>query len=439
MWRITLALLFIAVPLQAMIVFENPAAANSSAGGFSYSDPYRERANQAIRRALADFTLRLDDQVAPKPGFSSESPNVVFSPLSIASVLALVLLGARGQTQAEVAKLLGVTAGIDLTGRSETVHEEFGRLLDKLEEQRANRNGTLVTIARGLFLQKNFPINQTFVKQTMDIYHTEVQRVDFQQNSREAQTIVNKWVENRTEGHIKNLLQQEPDSMTTTVIASALYFIGQWENPFYPGATKQKPFYVGKQAGSNHNEIINVDLMVNGADIPYYADPDRKCTIIGMPYKGDVMTMYVIVPDGDVKTFLDNTGHDDLEHLVKKTETQPVIFLLPKMRLESTINLVPPLRNMGIKTLFDSRTSNLTNIAEGVFVNEAVHKVEIDINESGTVAAAATAFTFTRDGSSPVVKVDKPFVFFIRHDETGIILFWGKVIKPIPHYPIPHD
>lgn len=174
--------------------------------------------------------------------------------------------------------------------------------------------------------------------------------------------------------------------------------------------------------------------MVNGADIPYYADPDLKCTIIGMPYKGNKVTMFVVLPDGDVKAFLDSITSSDLEQLVKKTVIRPVIFFLPRMRLESTLDLVDPLKEMGLKSLFDARSANLSNIAEGIFVNEAVHKVEIDITEEGTVASAATAFTFNRDGSSPVVRVDKPFVFFVRHDETGVILFWGTVIRPTPHY-----
>lgn len=196
----------------------------------------------------------------------------------------------------------------------------------------------------------------------------------------------------------------------------------------------RKPFYIGKQGGKNYNEVVNVDLMVNGAEIPYYADPDRKCTIIGMPYKGNQMTMYVIVPDGDVRTFLDSTTSADMEQLVKSTVKRPVIFFLPRMRLQSTLDLVAPLKEMGLKSLFNAHTANLTNIANGVFVNEAVHKVEIDITEEGTVASAATAFTFTRDGSSPVVKVDKPFIFVIHHDETGVILFWGSVIRPTPYY-----
>lgn len=196
----------------------------------------------------------------------------------------------------------------------------------------------------------------------------------------------------------------------------------------------RRPFYVGKQGGKNHNEIVDVNMMVNGADIPYYVDPERKCTIIGMPYKGNKITMFVILPDNDIKSFLDNNGASDFEHLVKKTEKRPVIFFLPRMRLESTVDLVPPLRQLGLKSLFDVHSANLSNIAPGIFVNEAVHKVEIDITEDGTVASAATAISFTRDGSNPVVRVDQPFIFFIRHDETGVIMFWGTVIKPTPHF-----
>lgn len=386
----------------------------------------RERADKLLARAITRFTLEVESAAA------SDSPgsNIVFSPFCIASILGLVLLGSGGVTFDEVSKVLGVSAGIDLTGRSELVHEELQSVIKKLEKQQElTNNGSRISMASAVFVQEGYSIRETYVNASKEIYGSEVFTVDFKYNAESGKEKINKWVENRTEGHIKDLLSLAPSQDTSVILVSALYFHGEWEYPFYPTMTKSRPFYVNY---NNHEEIVHVPMMVNGAEVFYYLDPVRKCTVLGLPYKGGEVTFFLVLPDSDIRNFTENLSVSDLEDLANSSALTTVIFFMPRMKLVSTMNLRPPLEELGIKSLFTSSTANLTGIGEGLYASDAIHKVEIDITETGTTASAATAISITRDGSNPVVRVEKPFLFFIQHAKTGVILFWGTVIRPTP-------
>lgn len=195
----------------------------------------------------------------------------------------------------------------------------------------------------------------------------------------------------------------------------------------------RRPFYIGKQGLSKYDEIVYVPMMVNGAEVFYYLDPVKKCTVLGLPYKGGEVTFFLVLPDSDIRDFIENLSVSDLEDLAKSSSLTTVIFFMPRMKLVSTLNLRPPLEKLGISSLFSPSMANLSGIGEGLYASEVIHKVEIDITETGTTASAASAISITRDGSSPVVRVEKPFLFFIQHRQTGVILFWGSVIRPTPY------
>lgn len=425
-WTWLMTLTFVAA--EHRIIFENDnVTAIRSLDELDNS--VRERADRLLARAINRFALEVESTAA------SDSPgnNVVFSPFCIASVLGLVLLGSAGVTFDEVAKVLGVSAGIDLTGRSELVHEELQSVIAKLEKQKQlTDNGTYVSFASAAFIQEGYSVRETYISAAKQFYRSEVFRVDFRYSAECGKEKINKWVENRTEGHIKDLISLAPSQDTSVILVSALYFHGEWEHPFYLTMTKMRPFYLGTQGYNGQNEIIYVPMMVNGAEVFYYLDPVRKCTVLGLPYKGREVTFFLVLPDSDVRSFTENLSVSDLEDLVKSSFLTTVIFFMPRMKLVSSMNLRPPLEKLGISSLFSASMANLTGIGEGLYASDVIHKVEIDITETGTTASAATAISITRDGSSPVVRVERPFLFFIQHKQTGAILFWGTVIRPAP-------
>uniref|UniRef100_A0A1B6DSP6 Serpin domain-containing protein n=1 Tax=Clastoptera arizonana TaxID=38151 RepID=A0A1B6DSP6_9HEMI len=414
---------------EARIVFENDSEAQKISGT-NHTPPIMDiatktRAHKLISQALGRLCLEIEDAVFK----SSHVENIIFSPLSIASALAIVLLGAQGITYKEVANLLGVSAGIDLTGRNNLVHEELASLIDRLRIQHGLKSGLEVSVASAVFVQQGLNVKEYFKNTAQELYKCDVLDMDFKHNSEISRKQINQWVENKTDGHIKKLLETTLSHFTKSIIANAIYFKGQWEYPFYPeNITKMKPFHISR------NETIDVPTMVNNADIPYYIDKERNCTIIGIPYKGLKVTMFIVIPNNDIRDLIANLTINDLNQFVDSTKITSVIFFVPKMKLESTIHMRKPFEDLGITSLFSPDIANLSNIAENVFVNEIVHKIDIEITESGTTAAAATAISIYKDGSTPVVKVDKPFIFFIRHNETEVILFWGTVKKPNYHW-----
>lgn len=157
--------------------------------------------------------------------------------ITFPGALALILLGSNGKTFYEISSVLGLATGIDIESRSLQVHEQFGRMIDKLERTSGFFMGQQVNFAAAIFVQNNYPLRTVYVKTAQDLYESEVLNVDFQSNPGRAQETINSWVTQKTNGKIKNILAEEPLPETKVIIASAMYFKALWENPFFEGAT----------------------------------------------------------------------------------------------------------------------------------------------------------------------------------------------------------
>ncbi|KAL1130591.1 hypothetical protein AAG570_011837, partial [Ranatra chinensis] len=238
-----------------------------------------------------------------------------------------------------------------------------------------------------------------------------------------------RWVSEKTFGRIRGILSEPLNRETRVVIANALYFNGEWQYPFPAHDTKRKPFYVSP------TDTVEVDMMVNAAEVYYAENKKRSYRIIGLPYKGGEVVMFIVLPEtenNDPRTFVRSLAPTDLEQMANETTLQTVIYTVPKMRLEGSMHLRRPLERLGVKSLFNPNEADLTNLAQGVALTNIFHKVEIEVTETGTKASATTIATLTRDGTTPVFRVDRPFLFFIRHMPTDIITFWGTVFRPSP-------
>ncbi|XP_044254319.1 serine protease inhibitor 28Dc [Tribolium madens] len=502
---------------------------------------------QFVDKIVSSGILKLT--VAMEKALIASSPNnyesIVFAPVNIAGALALVLLGSNGKTFEEISAIMGLATGVDIHNKSQLVHEQFGRLLEKLQTTSGFDIGRQVNIANAVFVQNNYPIRQIYKNTAESVYKSEVLNVDFETNPKSAQQVINAWVSERTKGKITQILNEVPDSSTKVILASALYFKAEWEKPFFDGSTKRRPFYTdGRGAKSD----VMVEMMSNGGLFPYYKDRDLNCEIIGFPYKGNQTTMYVVIPNNSDKTKLkeleDKLDFKQVERLVSSVKYTGAIVIFPKMRIDTTIDLKKSLKILGISTLFNPAESNLallspgkgtpdTNpvignsiqnpisvnttgndviifnrngeivnctqifnpmsnvstceqvvtdattpkkivykkfgnkvgrridgeitprIAEtldnvrqylnrqnnaerfenpGLYADNVIHKVYMDITESGTEAAASTSISLSRDGGRVTVRADVPFLFFIMHEETKTMLFWGSVNTPTPNF-----
>lgn len=479
---------------------------------------YETFVDKIIASGIAKLTLAVNKALNQQIGNSRD--NVVFAPVSIAGALALILLGSNGKTFQEITSVLGLATGIDIESRSLQVHEQFGRMIDKLERTSGFSMGQQVNFAAAVFVQTNYPLRTVYVKTARDLYDSEVINVDFQKDPSQAQETINSWVAQKTNGKISNILAEEPLSHTRVIIASALYFKALWEKPFFEGTTTKRPFYTD---GRKSPTSIEVEMMANGGDFPYFKDERLNCEVMGFPYQGNASTMYVVMPvDSNARKLRDleeKLTPTDLERLADSTVYTRAVLVFPKMRIESTIDLKASLELLGVKTLFIPSEANLallspgeklvnslpdlvrvpltlnqsserivinrfsdssdcadkantstplcsanktaSNIGRktrasetidnlrriinqqstnnsyqnpGLYADKVIHKVYMDITETGTEAAATTSVSLSRDGGRVTFRVDVPFFFFIRNEETKTILFWGSVSVPTPNF-----
>lgn len=217
---------------------------------------YEKYVEQLISGGIAKLTLAINKVLLQ--GRSGSRDNVVFAPMSIGgeyknlfivlfskpsnvilllAALALIHLGSNGKTFQEITNILDLASGLDVQSKSVQVHEQFGRMIIKLETNSGFELGHQINLAQGIFVQENYPIRPLYQETAQQLYASETYHVNFESRPAEAQKKINKWVSERTHGKIKDILAETPIASTKVIIASAMYFKALWENPFFEGIT----------------------------------------------------------------------------------------------------------------------------------------------------------------------------------------------------------
>lgn len=352
--------------------------------------------------------------------------NIFISPISISSALAMVVLGTRGTTAAQVSKALYFNT-------VEEIHSRFQSLNADINKRGAPY---ILKLANRLYGEKTYNFLPEFLASTQKMYGAELASVDFQHTSEDARKVINEWVKGQTEGKIPELLVAGMvDNMTKLVLVNAIYFKGNWQEKFMKEATTDTPFRLNKK------DTKIVKMMYQKKKFPYGYIQDLKCRVLELPYQGEELSMVILLPD-DIED--DSTGLKKIEKqltLEKLREwTKPenldlieVNVHLPRFKLEESYNLNSHLARLGIEDLFNSK-ADLSGMsgARDLFISKVVHKSFVEVNEEGTEAAAATAgiATFCMLMPEENFVVDHPFIFFIRHNPSTNILFLGRLSSP---------
>ncbi|XP_065440913.1 serpin B6-like isoform X1 [Chrysemys picta bellii] len=421
-----------------------------------------------LSKANTTFALNLFKKLSE----NANTQNLFFSPLSISSALSMVFLGAKGNTAAQMAKVLSLD-------EAEEIHDGYQSLISEI-----NKPGTnyVLRIANQLYGEKTFKFLATFIDSCQKFYHAELKQLDFSRAAEDSRKHINSWVEEKTEGKIQNLLAQGVvDSMTRLILVNAIYFKGNWATQFNKDCTVERQFKINKQWrtvalniiteltivriltckrrtwinecqtvwDSIHcsvfrepNESKPVQMMFKETKFNMSYVADFQTQILDLPYVDNETSMIILLPD----EIQDNsTGLEQLERELtyeKLTEWinpemmdyTEVEVCLPRFKLEQVYDLKPVLKNMGMADAFDSDKVDLSGMSGSneLVLSEVVHKSFVEVNEEGTEAAAATALVFRMLCARivPRFTADHPFLFFIRHNKTGNILFYGRFCSP---------
>ncbi|KAG8442445.1 hypothetical protein GDO86_011289 [Hymenochirus boettgeri] len=353
--------------------------------------------------------------------------NMFYSPLSISSVLAMVCLGARKNTAAQMSQVLQLD-------KRDDVHTHFQSLILEM-----NKPGTdyILKAANRLYGEKSYSFLEEFLGATQKYYYADLQSVDFLGKAEGSRQEINDWVKQKTEGRIKDLLQPGTvDSLTRLVLVNAIYFKGNWENSFNLEHTREMPFRLSK----NRSKAVQMMYQTRTFPMTYIGELFTK--VIELPYVNNELSMIFMLPD-DIED--GTTGLEKLEMNLTydkflewtnpemMDETKMELFL-PKFKLEANYDLKSVLISMGMTDAFCSNKADFSGMSDNndLFLSKIIHKSYVDVNEEGTEAAATTAAVMENRCLMIVPRIvcDHPFLFFIVHRQSRSILFCGRVVSP---------
>jgi serpin B len=353
---------------------------------------------------------------------SAKDGNVVFSPYSISSALAMTYAGARGRTANEMAKVLHFTQG------QKGTHPSFARLNESLHP--ANKSLSFeLNVANALWGQRGYPFREQFVDLSQKCYGGGLKEVDFAADAEAARHTINSWVKEHTKSRIRDLLApRDVPATTRLVLTNAVFFKAAWNYPFHKEETKEAPFHV------NEGESVHVPMMVVGYyPFNYYSSPAFE--IVELLYEGGRFCMLVLLPakDSTLRKVEESLTAVELETAISRLEMRKGHVALPRFKVTFPCRLDEQLKAMGMPTAFSGAADFSGMMSSGgLKVTAVIHKAFIDVDERGTEAAAATA---VRLGVSELsrrfsLRADRPFLYVLYDKDTRAILFMGRVVRP---------
>ncbi len=340
----------------------------------------------------------------------------------------MTFAGARGRTADEMA------AALHFGGDGAALHAGFARLARALAP--GPKSPFELSVANRLFAQQGHPFEAAFLALVREHYGAPVELVDFRAASEAARRAVNRWVEEHTRGRIKDLLAPGVvDARTRMVLANAVYLRTKWAQPFDRELTRPRPF-------SSGGARFDVPTMNATRDLGYAVR--GGATVLSLPYQGSegrALSMLIVMPrrpDG-MAALEAGLSQESLAAWARELPIRRVELHLPRFKVERTLPLAPSLAKLGMKAAFDCSEHTEADFSgmdgrRDLCISAVVHKAFVAVDESGTEAAAATAVLMSEPDSIPppaeVVRVDHPFLFAIRDDRSGTLLFLGRVVDP---------
>ncbi|WP_292728888.1 serpin family protein [Methanoculleus sp.] len=402
---------------------ETTSAESAPPGGQETPDNHMAP-NSSVAAGNTRFAVDLYRQLANAP--DSEGRNLFFSPYSISSALAITCEGARGTTADEIGSVLHLP-------ENETLRRAGFAGLDAILNSE-DENYTLRT-ANALWAEETYPFLPDYVDVAARWYGANVTNLDFKSSSEASRATINRWVEERTEDRIRDLLPAGSiDSLTRLVITNAIYFKGTWANEFDANETSEEEFRVGP------NETVLVPMMQRtDEDAVYGYTETDTLQVLELPYahgNGTELSMLVLLPKEDNLTAAEESlDAETVADLRESLVRERVRVFFPKFTLETAYSLPGTLGAMGMPTAFtDAADFSGMDGTQDLFISEVVHKAFVDVNEEGTEAAAATGVvmgvTSVRPNDTPVFRADHPFIFLILENDSGTVLFMGRVANP---------
>ena len=342
--------------------------------------------------------------------------NLFLSPLSASMALGMTMNGAAGETWNQMRNVLGFG---NLT--QEEINASYGSLLELI----VGLDPTVETaLGNSVWTRQGFPVHSDFLDTVRETFDAEVAELDFANPAASAR--INEWVKAATHGRIEDIVPAVIPNKVVMYLINAIYFKGSWTFRFDSSETRPEPFYL------DDGSTRTVPLMTLRGELPY--QENGQFHAVDFPYGGRAFSMTLLLPLQGVSVdtlaaSLDAAAWEDIADGFHDTD---VLLFLPRFRMAYERTLNDDLIALGMVDAFDDLRADFTRLSpvDGLFISKVKQKSWVDINEEGTEAAAATKVRMAVVSSGPVVRADRPFLFFIRERLSGTILFAGKLTSP---------
>ena len=399
--------------------------------GFILSGQSCDRFSDNPEPKTMDLTKKSLELIESDNGFGLEffkevltgdtSPNIMVSPLSVALALGMTYNGASGTTKDAMKETLKL-GGLN----DQEINESYKSIMDQLVRLDPK---VILNIANSIWYKLNFPVQNEFINLNSQYYYAEVNELDF--SLPEAKDIINGWVDEKTEGLIPEIIDNiSPD--VVMYLINAIYFKGVWKYEFDPEKTSERDFYL------EDSRSMKVDMMEMEEEVLYTSNDIFQA--VSLPYGDGQFNMFIMLPAAQKTTadIVAELNNDNWDSWIGSLQTEQVVVKLPKFKFDFFRLLNDDLTGMGMGIAFDPDNADFSGInpERDLYISRVLHKTFIDVNEEGTEAAAVTAVEISETSynpDEPVIRyfiADHPFLFAIRENSSGTILFMGRVNKP---------
>ncbi|XP_013775862.1 serine protease inhibitor 2.1-like [Limulus polyphemus] len=347
--------------------------------------------------------------------------NIVMSPWSLSMAFGMAYLGASGRTAHEMENVLGYGfVGIKGVSVHDLLRKEDNLLKSGSSDKNELSNANVVLIREGYTIFKSYKDN------LKRFYNSSITEINFTRRQGVLQW-VNAWGYRSSKGNIRKLLTEVPPETTKLMILNGVYFKGKWSNPFNPDFT-----YVGPFTNENGQKVF-VPMMYTINEVLFTVDKKLGVYVVDLPYVGNDISMIIFLPtpNSNLEKVENALTLTTLDEILTQMGKETLQIILPKFELKDDRKLKETLKSLGMQTAFSDIEADFSGITgtRDLFVEEVVHKAVIRVDEEGTEAAANTVLTINSKRKPFEFLVNRPFLFLIRDNRRGVILFLGHVTE----------
>lgn len=364
----------------------------------------------------SDFVLNLYQMLT-----AHNTDNILFSPYSLSTAMGMTYSGANGETQEQIAQVFGFAEN------DKKFHKSFGKLQDDILSR--GSKGVQIDIANRVWTDKDYKFRWGYLRKVKQAYGANIVPMPFRTEPDNCRLKINDWVEEKTHGHIPNLLPNGSiTNLTAMVLTNAVYFNGHWAHRFDEENTIEQDFHTIDE------KIVPIPMMRQKGEFRYYED--ERVQVLELPYAGDQYSMQILLPSEKFPLYAleRELTTETLSRFSQSLKPSSVSITLPKFKFDSEYEMKDLLSRMGMPIAF-SDEADFTRMSKknDLKIDKVFHKAFISLTEEGTEAAAATAVVIVRKTSiMPPLEfnANRPFVFLIKDNQSGAILFMGRYTKP---------